>query len=97
MIKNYNHQVLIADIAPLALKYDPEGFAVLQVKYSGAPDAAARAIETVWAKVNPNQKIDYKDFEDEVKGFYKTVFSDFVSIVGVISFMAIVISCLGLL
>jgi putative ABC transport system permease protein len=89
--------VLIDEIEPLALKFNPEGFAVLQVKYSGAPENAARAIETAWSKVNPNQKIDYKDFEEEVKGFYKTVFSDFVSIVGVISFMAIVISCLGLL
>jgi putative ABC transport system permease protein len=97
VIKDYNHQVLIDDIAPLALKYDPEGYAVLQVKYSGSPEEAAKTIESAWAKVNPHQKIDYKDFEEEVKGFYTTVFSDFVSIVGVISFMAIVISCLGLL
>lgn len=97
VIKDYNHQVLISEISPLALKFDPEGYGVLQVKYTGSPEAAAQTIEEAWAKVNPNQKIDYKDFEEEVKGFYKTVFSDFVSIVGVISFMAIVISCLGLL
>jgi putative ABC transport system permease protein len=97
VIRDYNHQVLIDKIAPMALKYNPDGFAILQVKYSGKPEAAAATIESVWAKVNPNQKIDFKDFEEEVKGFYNTVFSDFVSIIGVISFMAIVISCLGLL
>src|SRR5690606_21495962 len=37
------------------------------------------------------------DFEAEVRGFYKTVFGDFEVIIGVISFMAIAISCLGLL
>lgn len=97
VVKNYNHKVLIQEVAPMALKYDPDGFSIVQVKYSGPPDAAAEVIESAWAKVNPNQKIDYKPFDEEVKGFYKTVFSDLVSIVGVISFMAIAISCLGLL
>ena len=97
VVKDYNHQILIEKIAPLALKFNPEGFSILQVKYSGSPEDAARSVNEAWTKVNPNQKIDFKDFEEEVRGFYKTVFSDFVSIVGVISFMAIVISCLGLL
>ena len=97
VVKDYNHHILLEKISPLALKFNPDGFSILQVKYSGSADNAARSVNEAWAKVNPNQKIDFKDFEDEVRGFYKTVFSDFVSIVGVISFMAIVISCLGLL
>lgn len=97
VVRNYNHQVLMASIAPMALIYNPDEFNILQVKFSGSRENAVEAIEKSWAKVNPVQKIDFKDFEDEVRGFYKTVFSDFVSLIGVISFMAIVISCLGLL
>lgn len=97
VVNDYNHEILVSKIGPMVLRYRPESFSIMQVKYSGSPEVAAADIEQAWATVNPNQKIDYKAFEDEVRGFYKTVFSDFVQIVGVISFMAIVISCLGLL
>jgi putative ABC transport system permease protein len=97
IVKDYNHQILFTKIAPMALMFNPSRYSILQVKYSGDYENAAAVVETAWTKVNPNQKIDYRDFEEEVRGFYKTVFSDFVNIIGVISFMAIVISCLGLL
>ena len=35
--------------------------------------------------------------DDEIRFFYETIFSDIVSIVGIVSVMAIAISCLGLL
>ena len=97
VVKDYNHQVLMAKIGPMALRYNPEEFRLLQVKYSGSHEDAVKAIESAWAKVNPSLKLDYKDFEEEVRFFYKTVFSDFVTIIGVIAGMAITISCLGLL
>jgi putative ABC transport system permease protein len=97
VVENYNHQVLVDKIDPMALRFNPEGLEILQVKYSGPAADALMTIEAGWKKVNPSQRSDVKFFEDEVKGFYNTVFSDFVSIIGVISFMAIVISCLGLL
>jgi putative ABC transport system permease protein len=97
VINDYNHQVLIEKIGPMALRYDTERFNMLQVKYSGSYDDAVKTLEAVWAKTNPTYKLDYKGFEDEIRFFYKTVFSDFVRIIGVIAFLAIVISCLGLL
>lgn len=97
VIKNYNHQVLMAEIGPLAHLYNPEEVTILQVKYSGSYDDAVESIETAWAKVNPSLKVDYKVFEDEIRGFYKMIFGDIVSVVGVISAIAILISCLGLL
>lgn len=97
VVKDYNHQVLIQRIGPMALRYDPSRFNLVQVKYSGSYEEAAKSVEQAWAKVNPTQKLDYKSFEEEVKIFYNTVFSDFVSVVGVIALLAIVIACLGLL
>ncbi len=81
----------------MALRYDPSRFNLVQVKYSGSYDDAAKSVEQAWAKVNPTQKLDYKSFEEEVKFFYTTIFSDFVTVVGVIALLAIVIACLGLL
>ncbi len=97
VVRDYNHEILVSKIGPMVLRYRPESFSIVQVKYTGNAATAAADIEKAWSAVNPNQKLAYNTFEDEVRGFYKTVFTDFVRIVGVISFMAIVISCLGLL
>lgn len=97
VIKDYNHQVLMAQIGPEALMYNPEEIDLLQVKFSGDYQAAVTTVEAAWAKVNPSLKIDHKNLEDEIKGFYDLIFGDIVNVVGVISFLAIIISCLGLL
>jgi putative ABC transport system permease protein len=97
VVEDYNHQMLIDEIGPMALKYRVDNASILQVKFAGSPLEASKTIERVWKELYPHQKIEYKDFEQEVKGFYQTVFSDFVSIVGIISVLAIVVSCLGLL
>ncbi len=97
VIKDYNHQVLMAEMAPLAHVYRSEEYSILQVKYTGDYHSAMDAVETAWAKVNPALKVDHKVFEEEIRGFYQLVFGDLVSVVGIISIMAILISCLGLL
>ena len=81
----------------MALRYDQEQFHLMHVKYSGSHEDAVKSIEAAWTKVNPSLKLDHIDFEEEVRSFYKTMFSDFVNIIAVMAFMAITISCLGLL
>jgi putative ABC transport system permease protein len=97
VFKDYNHQVLMSEIGPMALRFDASRYNHLQVAYSGTYEEAVRSVETAWAKVNPTYKLDCKSFEGEIKMFYETVFSDFVRIIGVIAFLAVTISCLGLL
>jgi putative ABC transport system permease protein len=77
--------------------YDPERVNLLQVRYEGEREEAVRSIEKAWTIANPGLKVDHKDLEAEIKYFYNTVFGDAVNILGVISFLAIMISCLGLL
>jgi putative ABC transport system permease protein len=97
VVKNYNHQILLSHIDPMALVYSPDQFSLLQVKYSGSYEDAAAVIEKAWSAINPNMKVDYKDLEGEVKQFYNIIFGDLVHVLGVIAFLAIMISCLGLL
>jgi putative ABC transport system permease protein len=97
VVKNYNHQMLMEKMEPLSLIYNPEEYNLLQVKYTGTYEEAGKNIETVWAKINPTLKVDYKDFDAEVHKLYDILFGDLVSILSVISFLAITISCLGLL
>jgi putative ABC transport system permease protein len=97
VVKNYNHQMLMEKMGAMALVYNPEEYNLLQVKYSGTYKEAGKSVEAAWTKVNPSLKVDYKDFYGEVHKIYDILFGDLVGLLGVISFLAITISCLGLL
>lgn len=97
VVKDYNHQMLMEDMKPLVLIYDTAQQNILQVKYSGTYEEAGKSVEAAWAKVNPSLKVDYKDFYGEVHKIYDIFFGDLVSILSAIAFLAITISCLGLL
>lgn len=97
VVKNYNHQMLMEKMEAMALVYNPAEFNLLQVEYTDTFEKAGASIETAWAKINPQLKVDYKDFYNEVHKIYDIFFGDIVSILSVISVLAILISCLGLL
>jgi len=97
VVKNYNHEMLMEKLTPMALIYNPDEFRALQVKYNGTFEEAGAAVEAAWAKVNPDMKVDVKDFYAEVHKQYDILFGDLVSILSVIALLAILISCLGLL
>ncbi len=97
VVKDYNHQMLMEKIDPMVLLYDAKQFNLVQIEYSGTYEAASKTVEEVWAKINPNLKLDYKDFSSEVHKIYDIFFGDIVDVMGVVSFLAILISCLGLL
>jgi putative ABC transport system permease protein len=97
VVADYNHRDLTREITPMLLQYNPAGFNVMQVAYLGSYDKASQSIEKAWAAVNPGLKIDYTEVESEINKFYNVVFGDLVKVLGFISFLAILISCLGLL
>ena len=97
VVKNYNHEMLIQKLNPMALIYNPEEFRMLQVAYTGSFEDAGKTVEKVWATLNPSLKVDYKDFGTEVHKLYDIFFGDIVSLLGAIAILAILISCLGLL
>jgi putative ABC transport system permease protein len=97
VVKNYNHQMMMGKMDPVALISKTSEYSLLQVKYSGSYEDAGKSVEAAWAKINPTLKVDYKDFFDEIHKLYSIFFGDITNILMVISFLAILISCLGLL
>jgi putative ABC transport system permease protein len=97
VVKNYNHQMLMEKMGAMALIHNPEEYKLLQIKYSGTYEEAGKSLEAAWAKINPSLKVDYKDFYGEVHKLYDILFGDLVGLLGMIAFLAITISCLGLL
>ena len=97
VVSNYNHRDLTRSYSPMALMYNADQFAVLQVAFHGSYEGAAQSIEKAWSVVNPDRKVDYNTVESEVKKFYDIFFGDIVKILGTLATLAILISCLGLL
>lgn len=74
---------------------DAMGFAL--VKVSGQnPTQTLASLESAWKEVNPDSKFSYKYMDQELL-FLHQVLGDVISIIGLISFLAIFVSCLGLL
>ena len=97
VVKDYQHELFGERLEPMALIYDPEKYSILQVEYNGDFADASRTIEQTWARINPGVKLDMRLFEDELGRMYEIVFGTLVKVLGFISFLAITISCLGLL
>jgi putative ABC transport system permease protein len=97
VVKDYNHQALLNKIEPLVLMYDPGQWNVLQIKYSGTYADALKIVTQAYNHTNPGLKIDAEEMEEEVMMLYNTLFGDAVQVLGFIAFLAIAISCLGLL
>lgn len=97
VVSDYNHRDLTQKIGPMALMYDPSQLNLLQIRYAGTYENASKSLEKAWATVNPGLKIDYKEVESEINQFYEIVFGDIVKVLTFVSFLAILISCLGLL
>jgi putative ABC transport system permease protein len=70
---------------------------LLQVVYAGDFKSASKSVEKVWAGINPGLKVEVRDFENEMGMLYEIFFGTMVRVLGFMAFLAIVISCLGLL
>ena len=97
VVRNYYHEVFDERLKPLALLYNPEEFRLIQVAYTGDFKNASTAVDRAWATVNPTLKADIKDFKEQMSVLFDLVFGTFTKVITFIAFVAIVISCLGLL
>lgn len=98
VIKDYNHQVMLSEISPMALRYKPEEFTCLHVKVNGQnTEQAENQLKATWAKINPVKNIQYKKISDEINAFYDLTFGDLTKVVIVFSVLALSIASLGLL
>lgn len=97
VIKDYHFELFAERLEPLALMYNPDEYKLLQVTYSGSFNDATKSAERAWSVVNPGLKVEVKDFEAEMGKIFDIVFGTLIRLLGFIAFIAITISCLGLL
>jgi len=97
VLKNYNHQILLMNISPMALLYQPSSFDLVHVKYSGDRNAAMSSISNAWKAVHPDFKLDAGTMDEKMEVFYETTLGDLVRVVSAIAVLAVFISCMGLM
>jgi putative ABC transport system permease protein len=70
---------------------------LVQIAYTGSYTDAARTVERVWTGINPGLKAEVKDFRITMGALFDIVFGTVAKVLGFISIIAVLISCLGLL
>ncbi len=99
VVRNFHFRPMNYEIGPLALRYDHEELGFVSARI--LPDRKAElmaAIEVIWKKIDPVHAFDARMMDEEIDGAYiDSGLVDIVKIVGYISFLAVIIACLGML
>ncbi len=97
VVKDFHYADLQTPIQSFFFRYDPAQFNFANVKVvSNDMASALSAMESSWKKVAGEKKFMARFFDDEIKEAYSVYFS-MIKICGFLGFLAISISCLGLL
>jgi putative ABC transport system permease protein len=76
-------------------RQDQFGFASVKISGKNTPETLAK-LEKQWKEVNPMTKFEYQ-FLDQQLLFTHSMLKDIASVLGFLAFLAVLISCLGLL
>ena len=97
VVKDFHFEDLHLPITPYAFTLNPGGtynYMVAHVK-AGDMQSVLRSVESVWQKTNPGEPFAYSFLDEEFQKNYVAE-SRLATVVGYFTFIAILISCLGL-
>lgn len=99
VVEDFRFNLLINrhEIGPLVLQNNGSNFMYMSARLETTNRTETVAqLESVWKKIDPSHPFKYEFFDDQLTDTHRGIF-DVVAIIGFISFLAIVIACLGLL
>jgi putative ABC transport system permease protein len=99
VVKDYHFLSLERDVEPMFLSMDKSNVGYLTTMLvkvsSGNLENAVDKVNTIWKEVNPGKPFDYSFLDDDVAKQY-AAYERWMSIMGLATGFAILISCLGL-
>ncbi len=97
VVKDFQYLDVTRRIEPLMLRNRKSEFGYVTVRIAGknVPETVSYLQDT-WKKINPNTKFEYEFFDQQLLVTH-SILKDVASIVGLLAFLAVFISCLGLL
>lgn len=98
VVRNFHFRPVNYEIGPLALRCDRQEFGYLSARIvSGHRDEVVAQLEPLWKRMDAVHPLEWKMMADEIDEAYtNSGFVDVVKIVGFISFLAILLACLGM-
>jgi putative ABC transport system permease protein len=99
VVEDFNFRTMEYAIGPLAFRYRPRDFAMLSIAVDpAAMNTVTPAIVSVWKKYDVVHPIELTTMEKDIDNTYiETGYTDIITIVGYISFLAITLASLGML
>jgi putative ABC transport system permease protein len=96
VVKDFNAHPFKFAITPLALRYKADEFSVLNIKiYPSTLPEALKKLSLAWADVEPDYPLSYTVFADHFNE--RQAHKQDLKMMGSVSLLSIIISCLGLL
>lgn len=97
VVKNFQFLDVTRPMEPLMLRNRADRFGYVTIKMAGNNTAGTLAfLQDSWKKVNPNTKFEYEFFDQQLLVAH-SMMKDIASILALLAFLAVFISCLGLL
>ncbi len=99
VVKDFNFRPLTYLIGPVAFRCKSSDVSMLSARIvPNERDAVMAALVQIWKRLDPNHPMEAKMMEDEIDDAYEQAgFADITAVVGYITFLAIVLACLGML
>jgi len=98
VLKDFHFRPLNYQIGPLALRYRPESISIANISYSGELEVIENKIASIWATLDAVHPIEMQTMSDEIdKAYSDSGFTDVLTILGYIAFLAVSLACLGML
>jgi putative ABC transport system permease protein len=99
VVNDFHFRPMNYEIGPLAFRYRPENFQIMSIAYEpDSKDKLVAALSPIWKKTDPVHPLQYSAMRDEINDAYvSSGFTDVLKIMQYISFLSIIIACLGML
>ncbi|MBL0355880.1 MAG: ABC transporter permease [Chitinophagaceae bacterium] len=97
VVKDFQFLEVNRGVEPLMLRNRQRefGYVTVRIAANNIPETVG-FLQAAWKKVNPNTKFEYEFFDSQVHMMH-LMLKDAASIIGFLAFLAVLVSCLGLL
>lgn len=99
VVNNFHFRPMTYEIGPLAFRYRPTDFQLMSVSFeSGSKNRLMASLSPIWKNMDPVHPLQSNLMRYEINDAYESSgFTDILKIIEYISFLTIVLACLGML
>ena len=99
VVKDFHFRPMNYEIGPVAFRFRPADFQHMSIAFeAGSKDKLIAALSSIWKKADPVHSLQYNLMRDDIIDAYAASgFTDVLKIMQYISFLSIILACLGML